>query len=119
MEGMKFLIVGPEGPINHGSIVQRITAEKYLCQFARTPVSCRVCDLEEIQNWNLFPNDQLMNEFILEIGKQKAPPAPPGTGEVDLPPDTLPPDTLPPVKKKVAKKKAKRKAPLQGAENGA
>ena len=72
MNGMRFLIVGQDGPLNHGVIAQTITAEKYLCRFARIPTSCRVCGIEEIQGWNLFPTDEEMNAFIANLAKEDA-----------------------------------------------
>lgn len=67
MQGMRFLILGESGPVNHGVIVQRITDEKYLCTFARKPSSSRLVTTDEITQWNLFPNDESMNNFILEL----------------------------------------------------
>ena len=93
MQGWNFLIVGKKGPINHGVIAERITAEKYLCEFARYPKSWRICSLEEMQGWTLFPNDGLMNAFILTLTK-KIPPPP----------------TKKKKKKKVAKKTPRRKS---------
>ena len=102
MEGMKFLILNQEGkPANHGTIAQRITPEKYLCQFDRTPTSCRVCRIEEIEGWNLFPTDKEMNAFIKAL-EPKKPPAPPAD-----PPKTN--GSKPNAKKSKAKKKAKSK----------
>ena len=82
MQGMRFLILNEEGkPINHGIIAQRITPEKYLCSFTRNPPVARVCDLTEIQGWNLFPTDDAMNAFIESIQKDlnKTPPPPADT----------------------------------------
>ena len=70
MQGMRFLSVGEDGPTNHGIIVERITAEKYLCEFAKNPTSCRVCDITQIQTWHLFYNDKQMNAFILSLQKE-------------------------------------------------
>jgi hypothetical protein len=93
MQGFNFLILGEKGPINHGVVVERLTADKYLCQFAKTPTSCRVVSLDEIQQWNLFPDTASMNAFIVELQKKKLP----GTE----------------AKKKVSKKKAKKKVRKQ------
>lgn len=78
MQGMRFLLLNEDGkPINHGLIAQKITPEKYLCSFTRNPPVSRVCDLTEIQGWNLFPTDDALNIFIESIAKDpdKAPPA--------------------------------------------
>ena len=62
---MRFLLLSKDGkPLNHGIIVREITPEKFLCQFARNPPVARVCDISEIQNWNLFPTDEALNAFI-------------------------------------------------------
>lgn len=108
MQGLKFLLLNQEGkPINHGLIVERITPEKYLCQFERNPPSARVCDLQEIQLWNLFPTDDAMNAFIASVGKDKQ-----TTPQTALPTDgeTPPADTTTGVdsKKKTKKKITKR-----------
>lgn len=89
MIGFKFLIVGSENkPINHGTIIEKVTEGKYLCQFKRVPTSCRVVDVAEIEGWNLFPTDDGMNEFIASLQKKPddtipngtTPPAPPPPG---------------------------------------
>jgi len=92
MQGMKFLLVNEQGPINHGIIQQQITPEKYLCTFVRDPQVSRVVDIEEIQQWNLFPTDETMNAFIVELQKNNP-----------VPTTATPPE--PPKKKKVTKKK--------------
>lgn len=75
MQGMKFLILNKDGkPINHGIIATQITPEKYLCSFTRNPPVSRVCDLSEIQSWNLFPTDDALNAFIAMIVKRDTPP---------------------------------------------
>jgi hypothetical protein len=99
MQGMKFLIVGQDGrPVNHGTIVNQVGAEKFLCQFARSPSVCRLVHTDEILGWNLFPTDELMNAFITDL-TQNNPPAedPPGK------------DPKQPQKKKVSKKKRNAK----------
>ena len=85
MQGMRFLIMSENGPVNHGVIAQQITPEKYLCNFAKQPSSARVCDITEIQQWNLFPSDESMNKFISAIQKQQAAPVP-AEPEPKLPP---------------------------------
>ena len=98
MQGMRFLTVGEQGPTNHGIIAGRITAEKYLCNFAKNPTSCRVCDITEIQQWHLFHTDDEMNAFILALRKEQPPVVKPE-----------------PVKKK-AKKKAKKRVKHNGTK---
>lgn len=107
MQGMKFLIVGQDGrPVNHGTIVNQVGAEKFLCQFARQPTCCRLVHTDEILGWNLFPNDDGLNAFILSIQAQTGEPEKP----VETPPelDVDPKPTQPPKKK--AKRKAKKKS---------
>ena len=110
MQGMRFLLVNEAGPINHGVIVKEITPEKYLCTFARVPQSSRVCDITEIQGWNLFPNDDQMNAFIASLQKQKAPPPPDKTPEELAAQLKKTAKKKPTLKKTVAKKRAKKKA---------
>lgn len=81
MQGMRFLILGEAGPVNHGVIVQRVTEEKYLCTFARKPSSSRLVATDEIMNWNLFPNDETMNDFIIELQQADLPLEPTGDEE--------------------------------------
>jgi hypothetical protein len=108
MEGMKFLILSKGNkPINHGTIAERITAEKYLCQFDRTPTSCRVCRIEEIEGWNLFPTDEDMNAFTKALAPKKPPAPPPPADPPADPPKTNGSKTN--AKKSKAKKKAKPK----------
>lgn len=76
MIGFKFLILGKKNkPINHGTIAEKLTEGKYLCQFQRIPTSCRVVDILEIEGWNLFPDEDSMNKFISAL--QEKPPADP------------------------------------------
>jgi len=110
MQGMLFLVVNQEGrPVNHGVIAEKITAEKYLCHFAANPPSARVCDIAEIQQWNLFPTDETLNTFIKALSKNEPPPPPPlpPVGESELVIDPEP--TKPPAKKKKKKKRADKK----------
>ncbi len=104
MQDMRFLIVGKQGPVNHGVILSHITEGKYLCEFAKNPTSCRVCDITEIQTWNLFHTDEQMNAFILSLRKEQAP------LPVEDPKVELPPIPIKKTKKKASKKKAKKKA---------
>lgn len=105
MIGFKFLILGQENkPLNHGTIIEKVTEGKYLCQFTRIPTSCRVVDVAEIQGWNLFPTDDGMNEFIQAL--EKKPPTPPADPPKD-PPKTN--GSKRHAKKSKAKKKAQAK----------
>jgi len=114
--GFKFLILGPENkPINHGTIIEKVAEGKYLCQFTRSPPSCRVVDVTEVQGWNLFPADDAMNEFIAALEKKPddppPPPKDPPKGITRVPPKD-PPKTngsKANAKKSKAKKKAKTK----------
>lgn len=107
MQGMKFLIVGKDGPTNHGVIAQRITADRYLCSFAKTPAISRVVSLDEIMGalivdgasgpWCLFPDDEQMNAFIIALQQANPPPNKPAASKKTSK-----------KKKKVTKKKGKR-----------
>jgi len=73
MQGMRFLLVNQDNePFNHGVISERITEDKYLCEFAALPSVSRVCGLKEIMGWNLFATDELMNEFIKSLQVKNA-----------------------------------------------
>lgn len=118
MQGFKFLVLDQQGAaVNHGIIAQTITPEKYLCQFARKPTSCRVVRIEEIETWNLFPDDDSMNNFVSALNaniepppQTKAPEGSNGEDKTDEPeePEKPPAPTKPPASKKKAKKKSKR-----------
>lgn len=109
MQGMRFLLIGDDGkPINHGVIVQQIGPEKYLCQFARVPTVCRLVHTDEIMGWNLFPNDDAMNDFILAITKQASPEQSPGDSRLDIGPATQSPAEKK-AKKKTSPRKKKKK----------
>lgn len=102
MQGMKFLLLNEQGtPLNHGVILQKVTNEHYLCTFARTPQVTRLCHVNEITGWNLFPNDEAMNAFILSIQAE--------TGEPQKPVETPPGERKPIKKKKVPKKRSNAK----------
>ena len=80
MEGLHFLIISSDNvPTNQGIILERIGLERYLCYFARVPSYSRVCRLEQIEGWRLFPTEEKLSEFIKSIGseddasKQKTP----------------------------------------------
>ena len=109
MQGMRFLIVGEEGPINHGVIAQQITPEKYLCTFARIPQASRVVSLEEIQQWSLFPNENMMNAFIVELQKDK---------QIPLAPRGQTPPKKAEITKKASKKKVAKKKVAKKKSNG-
>lgn len=113
MQSMRFLILGKDGkPANHGEILREITSSKYLCHFAATPSYSRVCDIEEVQNWLLFPDDTRMNAFILALRRQEmtaaASKAAAEKAAAESPDDPVQPPVKQP-KKKVVKKKAKKK----------
>lgn len=78
MQGMRFVLLGEKGvPINHGQILQKVTEDRYLCQFARKPTVCRLCHVDEISGWNLFISDDNVNEFIASLkGRADAPSKP-------------------------------------------
>lgn len=132
MQGMHFLLLGENGqPINHGVIQQKTTEERYLCTFLRQPQVSRLCHVDEIGTWNLFPNQEAMNSFITSIQQQAAnkPPAGPeglvkseahrgkdpiGDDSIGRDADgnkihRLPPGAPKPTKKKAKKKVAKKK----------
>lgn len=112
MQGMRFLLLGDDGrPFNHGIITQKVTEERYLCTFFRNPQVSRLCHVDEIAGWNLFPNDEAMNQFIAALAAQdpkfqkEQPPADPPQ------PPAEPPGGKhkTPVKKKASKKKPNAK----------
>ena len=105
MEGMHFLLVNEQGkPMSHGVIAKRVTDERYLCTFLRAPQVSRLAHVDEIAQWNLFPNQDAMNAFIASLPKAK--PAP-GTGGERDPAEGN--NELPPPKT-AAKKRGKKKA---------
>lgn len=64
MLGMIFLILDDNRQIlAHGVVTQKLTDSKYLCTFMREPQSSRICDIEQMQNWHLFPNLKAMSAF--------------------------------------------------------
>lgn len=76
MKGMHFLLLGENGrPINHGIIVNQVSQERFLCSFAKQPRLSRLCHVDEIGTWNLFPNADEMNAFITAIAAATPPPA--------------------------------------------
>jgi hypothetical protein len=110
MQGMRFLMLGENGqPFNHGVIQQKTTEERYLCTFFRQPQVSRLCHVDEIGQWNLFPNEEAMNKFIGQIVKDN-PPAPPAGDTPPPPPPADPPGASKKTAKKVAKKAAKKPA---------
>jgi hypothetical protein len=112
MQGMKFVVIGQNNQvINHGQIVQQINDDKFLCQFQRPPAVARLVHTDEIMGWNLFPNDELLGEFITHINKQNQPPKPadpaPGAPGLDIDPESTNKKAS---KKKASKKRSKKKA---------
>lgn len=78
MQGMRFLLLNQQQqPINNGVITQRVTEDRYMCTFLREPQVSRLCHVEEIGTWNLFPNDEQLNQFLLVLqakaGEEEAP----------------------------------------------
>jgi len=68
VEGLHFLITNSDDmPINQGIILEKLTPERYLCYFARTPSYSRVCELDQIEEWRLFPTEEALNEFIATL----------------------------------------------------
>lgn len=118
MQGQSFLILNNKGtPVNHGVILEQITPERYLCYFAAKPAMSRVVRLEEIEGYNLFPNDDALNVFIAALTKQTVPPEGAVTQpskDPDTPDGTTPPDLSPsggPQSNKKTGKKIVKKAP--------
>lgn len=108
MQGMRFLLLGEDGrPINHGIIAQKVTEERYLCTFFRNPQVSRLCHVDEISTWNLFPTDDMMNQFIATLTANNPPPTPEPPAEP--PGGEKPPVKKVPIKKKVGKKKPNAK----------
>ena len=109
MQGMRFLILNENGQaVNHGVITQQITQDRFMCTFMRPPQVSRLVHVDEIGQWNLFPNDEAMNQFIsalqpqgVEVPDGDTPPP------ADPPGDDVPPPTPP--RKKAAKKKVSKK----------
>ena len=77
MNGMRFLQLDREGkPSNHGIVVQQLTTERYMCQFARLPSSCLIRSLDEMLSWHFFATEDELNKFIVHVSAAKQPPAP-------------------------------------------
>jgi hypothetical protein len=100
MQGMMFLLMSEQGPVNQGVVTSQITPEKYLCTFVRPPQVSRICDIEEMQQWNFFPNQDSMNDFVRQMQQQAA---------GDPKPDPKKPDPKKPDPKKPAAKKSVKK----------
>lgn len=110
MQGMRFLIVAEDGrPVNHGLIAQKISEDKFLCQFARSPSSCRLVHTDEIMNWNLFPTDEGMNDFIERLAQERPPEQSAERPPVDLEIGQATNDPQKKTPRKKAKKTAKKK----------
>lgn len=68
MQGMVFVILDKDGQVvNQGTIAEKITSKKYLCQFFRPATAFRVIPLEDIQTYTLFAKVEQMTAFITAI----------------------------------------------------
>ena len=75
MQGYHFLVVNKDGQfISQGVILRQLTEERYLCKFLSKPVVTRVIHIDEIAQWNLFPNEQEMDEFVGDLIPKPAEP---------------------------------------------
>ena len=105
MQGMRFLLLDENGnAINNGIITQKVTDERYMCTFMRPPQVSRLCHVNEIGTWNLFPTDEALQTFVNVLNEQ-----PPADPPADPPPGDKPPGTKKKAKKKASKKVAKKK----------
>lgn len=99
MKGMFGFIIRDNALINSVNILSEVKpGEKYLVQFLNDPTFSRVVDVEEIQSWLLFQNQQLAGNWMAK----NQPPAPPPPPEDPPPPgdETPPPpkdETPPPI----------------------
>jgi hypothetical protein len=65
MLGMMGIIVKNSKIQNTIQILQEIKpGEKFLCRFLNSPVFSRVCEVEEIQNWLLFQDQDEANAWV-------------------------------------------------------
>lgn len=77
MLGFVGIVVINNAVVNTTQIVQEVEkGKKYLCQFMNTPSFHRVCSIEEIQSWLLFPDVKASNAWIQS--QAGAPPPPKG-----------------------------------------
>lgn len=105
MKGMFGFIIRDNALINSVHILSEVKpGEKFLVQFMNDPTFSRVVDVEEIQSWLLFQNQQLAANWM---AKNQTPPPqedPPPPGDETPPPpgdETPPPppkdETPPPI----------------------
>jgi len=89
MKGMFGFIIRDNALINSVNILSEVKpGEKFLVQFLNDPSFSRVVDVEEIQSWLLFQNQQVAANWM---GKNQTPPAPPGDEPPPPPGDEPPP----------------------------
>lgn len=75
MKGMFGFIIRDNALVNSVSILSEVKpGEKFLVQFLNDPTFSRVVDVEEIQSWLLFQNQQLASNWM---AKNQPPPQPP------------------------------------------
>lgn len=72
MQGMFFVILSDKGIVNNGFIEEVISPEKYLCTFLKEPASSRVISIEELQTYNLFRSQVMMEKFVNAVIPQPA-----------------------------------------------
>lgn len=93
MKGMFGFIIKEGALVNSVQIQQEVKqGEKYLVQFLNDPTFSRVVQIEEIQSWLLFQNQQIAQNWMSK--NQAPPPAPPE--ETPPPGDETPPGDEPP-----------------------
>ena len=113
MIGMVGVVIENNVIMNTTSIQREVKAgEKYLVRFLNPPQFSRVCNIEEIQNWLLFANQQEGQAWIDANAQQPQPgampPGPPpqpetpepkdnGNGAATPAIDTLPDDSESPI----------------------
>jgi hypothetical protein len=77
MQGMMFVILNDKAQaINHGTVTQAITPEKYLCKFNIPAAASRIVSLEDLQAYTLFNNPEQMNAFMAAIQPKPEPKTP-------------------------------------------
>jgi hypothetical protein len=93
MKGMFGFIIRDNTLINSVNILQEVKpGEKYLVQFLNDPTFSRVVDVEEVQSWLLFQNQQIAANWMAK----NQPPAPPADEPPPPPPGDEPPGDEPP-----------------------
>lgn len=94
MKGMFGFIIRDNTLINSVNILSEVKpGEKFLVQFLNDPTFSRVVDVEEIQSWLLFQNQQLAGNWM---AKNQPPPAAETPPEDPPPPGDEPPPEDPP-----------------------